>query len=545
MLIPGSQRRLRANTKTSAKTDTVEPLIILSALLAGIGFRNIGYPPLPGYLLAGFACSALGLGDVDTIRAIADVGITLLLFTIGLKLNLRDLAAPQVWGVAGLQIIVVVPLTALAIVIFGLVFPSLALADPVSAWTLALALSFSSTVFAVKMFEERGETASPHATIAIGILVLQDLVAVIYLVFSAEVLPSIWAFALLGLPLLRPLLLYILRAAGHGELVALFGMAMALGTAQLFDLVHLKAGLGALVMGVIFAGSGKSKELYTSLMSFKDLFLIGFFLQIGYYGLPSAPMIAVAVGLSLLLVLRPLIYYLLFVAFRLRARTALLTSASLSNYSEFGLIVAAIATSMALLPSEWLTTLALAVSISFFIATPVNTNIHAIYSRYRSLLHRFERRERLPQEIQAELGDADIMILGMGRVGKGAFDFMSEKFAGNLIGVEENHVKVAELAAMGVNCVQGDATDSDFWEYAEVGRRRLILVCLTNHSENVTVVHLSRAAGYEGQLAVVSRYADEQAELEALGCISFNLYAEAGHGFAEHVVEQVADTQLP
>lgn len=517
----------------------MEPITILFAFIAGLVFRRLGYPPLPGYLLAGFVSHALGFGDVDIISVIADLGITLLLFTIGLKLNLKELSTPQVWGVAGLQMLIAIPLTALVILAAGRVLPSLRLDNMSSAWALALALSFSSTVFAVKMFEDRGETISLHARVAIGVLVIQDLVAVAFLVTSSDSPPSLAAILMIGLPLLRPLLIFLLELAGHGELVALFGITVALGTAELFELVNLKGGLGALVMGMIIANSSKSKELYNSLISLKDLFLIGFFLQIGYYGLPSTHMIYVAIALSLIVFVRPVIYYFLFVAFKLRARTALFASFSLFNYSEFGLIVAAIAASNGLLPMEWLTTLALALSLSFFVATPLNANAHTIYNRYCDWLHRFERSERLSQEKPADLGDAEVLVLGMGRVGRGAYNYLKDLYDGTIVGVEENFDKVQQHREAGINCVHADASDQDFWEQAEVNKRKLILVSLTNHSENMTVVGLARKFDFANDLAVVARYPDEQAELVSLGCIAFNLYGEAGHGFAEHVINEI------
>ena len=111
-----------------------------------------------GFLLAGFAAHEAGVGDITTIRNLADLGITLLLFTIGLKLNLKELAEIQVWGTATVHMFVAVILTVPVILLAGYFFPVLALENPVAAWALAFALSFSSTVFAVKIFEERGKT---------------------------------------------------------------------------------------------------------------------------------------------------------------------------------------------------------------------------------------------------------------------------------------------------------------------------------------------------------------------------------------------------
>lgn len=517
----------------------MEPLVILFAFLAGLLFKRFGFPPLPGYLLAGFICHAMGLGDAQSLHTIADVGITLLLFTIGLKLSLGELSAPPVWAVTGLQMLIAIPLMAIVIIAAGQVFPALSFGHASSVWILALALSFSSTVFAVKLLEDRGESISLHARTSIGILVIQDLIAVIFLVVASKQPPSALAIALIALPLLRPVLRYLLDAAGHGELVALFGIATALGAGALFQYVHLKAGLGALVMGMILAGTPKSKELYSSLINLKDLFLIGFFLEIGYYGLPASHMIYAALALSLVIVVRPAIYYLLFVAFRLRARTSLLASLSLLPYSEFGLIVAAIAVSHGLIASQWVTILALALSLSFFVATPVNTNAHAIYNRFSEWFTRWQRTTPLTAERPARLGNAEVVILGMGRVGLGAYAFLKDRFAGNIVGVDENLVKVQQHRASGVNCVHADASDIAFWEDLDVDRRKLILISLTNHSENLTVVNLARKFNYGEVLAAVARFPDEQAELASLGCITFNLYAEAGHGFAEHVIKQI------
>ena len=83
------------------------PVVILIAFIAGLAFRKFGFPPLLGYLLAGFIAHELGYGSADAIAPIAELGILLLLFTIGLKLNLKELAAPQVWGVAGLHMMMV------------------------------------------------------------------------------------------------------------------------------------------------------------------------------------------------------------------------------------------------------------------------------------------------------------------------------------------------------------------------------------------------------------------------------------------------------
>ena len=520
-------------------------VLLLIAFLAGLVFRRLGYPPLLGFLLAGFAAHEAGVGDIETIRPLADLGITLLLFTIGLKLNLRELAQVQVWGTATAHMLIAVVLTVPVIILAGFLIPALRMESHAAAWALAFALSFSSTVFAVKIIEERGEGAALHAEIAIGILIIQDLFAVCFLVLTTDTMPSPWALGLLALPFLRPVLIKLLDRAGHGELLVLFGVATAIGAYELFELVDLKGGLGALLIGILLGPAEKSSELYKSLLSLKDLFLIGFFLQIGFFGLPSPEMLLVALALSLLIFLRPLIYYFLLVGFGLRARTAFVAGFSLFNYSEFGLIVGAIAVGTGMLSPEWLTTLALAMALSLFIATPFNTRVHDLYGRFAALLHRFERKERLEREQLLGLGDAEIVVLGMGRVGVGAYETLRERYGDVVVGVEENLDKAKKLAGEGYRCIPGDASDYDFWMDAGLAKRRMLLVSLSNHRENLYVVDMAKRFDYRGVLAVISRYPDHKAELEGLGCVTYNLYAEAGHGFAEHVLRELEQPAAP
>ncbi len=519
-------------------------ILLLIAFLAGMVFRRLGYPPLLGFLLAGFVANEIGVGDVETIRPLADLGITLLLFTIGLKLNLRELAQIQVWGTASAHTLIAVVLTVPVILLAGYLFPVMQLENLSSAWVLAFALSFSSTVFAIKIIEERGESAALHADIAIGILIIQDIFAVCFLVLTADKAPGLWALGLLVLPFLRPVMIALLNRAGHGELLVLFGVAAAIAAYELFELVDLKGGLGALIFGVLLGRAEKASELYKSLVSLKDLFLIGFFLQIGFFGLPSLEMVLVALALSALIFLRPLIYYFLLVGFGLRARTAFVAGFALFNYSEFGLIVGAIAVSAGLLSPEWLTTLALVMAMSLFIATPFNTKVHRLYGRFSAILNRFERKERLEREKMPSLGDAEIVVLGMGRVGVGAYETLRERYGDVVVGIEENTERLKYLVEGGYRCVSGDASDSDFWLNADLVKRRMLLISLSSHRENLYVVDIAKRLNYSGTLAVISRYPDHRAELESLGCVTFNLYAGAGRGFAEHVLRQMDETGI-
>ena len=146
----------------------------------------------------------------------------------------------------------------------------------------------------------------------------------------------------------------------------------------------MKADLGALIIGAIIAPHERAKELARHMMGYKDFFLVAFFLQIGLSGFPSGIDLFMALILTLLLNFKGAFFMVLFTRFNLRARSSWLTSLSLTNYSEFGLIVISISAAEGLIFFEqWMTILALALSFSFLINSPLNTRAHQIFNKYR------------------------------------------------------------------------------------------------------------------------------------------------------------------
>lgn len=516
------------------------PLNLALAFLFGFGARHIGLPPLVGFLAAGFVLNGFGVVADDTIQLIADAGVTLLLFTIGLKLKLKTLARPEVClGATVHAAISVAAFTMLLVVLSWIGLSAFAGLDPGAAALIAFALSFSSTVFAAKILEDKGELASLHGKTAIGILIMQDVFAVIFLTVSSGKLPSVWALALFALLAVRPLLIYLLDRVGHAELMPLFGLfaALTLGVA-LFEEVGLKPDLGALILGMLLAGHKRAAEVADSLFAFKEIFLVGFFLAIGLADTPSLEMFAIAVLLLALVPLKTGLFFLILSRFHLRARSALLGALSLGTYSEFGLIVAAIGVEAGWIGPEWLVVLAVALSLSFVLAAPFNRRAYTLYSQYRERLVPFETGARHPEDQLVEIGPAEVAVFGMGRVGTGAYDFLAEGYGDRLVGIETSTEKVAAHREAGRNVIHGDATDLDFWERVQVHRSRLkvVLLAMPEHRSNMTAIEQIRASGYTGGVAALAQYQDEEEALKAAGAdIAFNTYAEAGSGFAAHV----------
>jgi predicted Kef-type K+ transport protein len=522
---------------------------IAVAFAAGVVAKQGGLPPLVGYLVAGFGLNALGAEEDAVIDALSELGVTLLLFTIGLKLKIKSLGAPQVWGVASLHLVAtVVLLVPLLLAEGSLGLPYLEQLGLGSALVLAFALSFSSTVFAVKVLEEKGEMSSLYGTIAIGILIMQDLAAVLFLAFSAGKVPSPWALLLLGLLFARPVLNRLLERAGHGELLLLFGLTLGLGGAELFKLVDVKGDLGALLLGIMVATHPKSGELAKALLGLKDLFLVGFFLSIGLAATPSWDMAPVVLALLLALLVKGFLFEQLLLAFRLRARTALLGALALFNYSEFGLIVAAVAASKGWLSADWLAIIAITLATSFVLASPLNAHAHAIYELFSRRLRRQERRKRIAAELEIDPGDANAMIVGMGRVGGGAYDFLVRHRGLRPVGIDADPDGVKRQKAAGRNVVLGSATDADFWHrlHLDDGHVKLVLLAMPQASENVFAAEHLLKEGFTGTIGAIAKFPDDEALLRAAGVHQvFNLYAEAGAGLAQHVCAGESPFDVP
>ena len=511
------------------------------AFLLGLGARLTGLPPLVGYLIAGFVLYGAGMEASATLRGFSDIGITLLLFSIGLKLRVGNLLMPQVWAVASLHMLAAVLLLTAGILGLGWIgTPVLAGLDARQVVLIAFVLSFSSTVFAVKVLEEKGEIDAMYGRIAIGILIIQDIAAVIFLAVSSGKLPTLWALLLLLLIPLRPLLLKTLDRSGHGELLILFGLSLALGGASVFELVGIKGDLGALVMGAALAGHQKAKELSRNLLQFKDLFLVGFFLSIGLDGWPSSQIIVLSVVLGALALLKPLLYFPLFTLFHTPPRTALLASATLANFSEFGLIVIALAASSGWVDPQWSAAMSLVIAVSFLLASPLNKGSHSFYSKFRSQLQRFE--SSAVKASHPNTSDVRVIVLGMGNIGTGAYESIATQYGPQVLGVDDNDTKLARHKSQHRRVVAADASDPDFWHRVDLSEVELVMLALTNHQENMLVAKLLKQIGYPGKTVAVVRFREEAEELEKMGISAFNLYAQAGAGFAAHANETTPTT---
>ncbi len=509
------------------------------ALIAGIVAARFGLPPMVGYLLCGFALNLSGVYDTDRLRIIGNLGVTLLLFTIGLKLDLRSLLRPVIWVGTTLH-------SAIIVAVFGTLFYWMSLAgihafagiDIGTALLIGFALSFSSTVFAVKTLEDKGEYQSKYGKTAIGVLIMQDIFAVIFLAASTGELPSIWALGLLLLIPMRYLLFLMLKHARQsGELQILYGVSLAYGGYALFDAVGVKGDLGALIIGAMLASHPLANDVSKRLLGFKDLLLVGFFLSIGMSGELTVSAMLIALFLTVLVIFKVALFFVLFTRFKMRARTAMISSLTLANYSEFGLIVGAIAVTNTWLTNDWLVTIALSLAVSITIAAPINVRASRLYDRWRANASKFETESVLPEDEPPDVGNAEIVVIGMGQIGTVVYEKLASDFGNVLIGYDIDPDIVTAHKGIGRNVVLVDATDDEVWERASVTGIEVGILTLKGHKENLGIVKRIQERNSNEKIFVVAGHEDEVEELIGAGAEAvWSMNSEAGIGLASEVI---------
>ena len=510
-----------------------ETIILGFAYVFGLAARRVGLPPLVGFLAAGFAVHlagpALGLPEATgpILHQVAHWGVLLLLFSVGLKLNLRQIAQGHVIGTALVHFALSVALGLPLAMALGF--------DAAGALLLAVALSFSSTVLAAKMLESKRELGSFHGRTAIGILVVQDILALAVLAIWEGQAPNLWALALLGLPLVRLGLHRALAWAGHDELLVILGMlgALVVGGAG-FAAMGLSSEIGALVAGLMLAGHPRAKELGHSMWALKEVFLVGFFLEIGLAGMPDAQALGFALAAGVLLPVKGVLFFALLTAFGLRARSAFLAGLSLSAYSEFGLILGA-----ALMPGQ-VAGLALALALSFVIAAPLNRAAHPLFERFEGTLSHWQRRTRHPDEEPRSLGRADVAVFGMGRTGSAAYDRLTDEGLVP-VGLDADPFKARGHVAEGRNVLFADAEDVNFWREVDLGHVRAAVLAMDDLEAKLNAARNLRARGLTGPIVAHALHHDQQALLTEAGadCVYLTM-TQAGIGLADRMQQALS-----
>ncbi|CAA9240901.1 MAG: Inner membrane protein, KefB/KefC family [uncultured Acetobacteraceae bacterium] len=490
------------STPHDAVTPLIEPIVFLAAAVVAVPLaKRLGLGSVLGYLAAGIAVGpfALGLlGEAERVRGVAELGVVLLLFVIGLELNLSRLweMRRSIFGLGTAQVLVSGAVITM--------YPYFVAGRELSASIVAgLGLALSSTALAMQLLEERGELEAPHGRTAFAVLLLQDLAIVPLLALVAflspqaqagtespwlgvlAVLGAVGAVVVAGRYLLNPVF-RVLARFGTTETMTAAALLVVLGAAALMALAGLSMAMGAFLAGVLLAESNYRHELEADIEPFRGLLLGLFFVSVGMsvdIGLVLSNWAALLVAVSVLVVIKASALYGLARLFGHDHDTALRTGLTLAQGGEFGFVLYSAAAAAGVMAPDHANLLVAIVTLSMAL-TPLTVRLG------QTLLCGDRRPE--PEE---DFSDArgSVLVIGFGRFGQLASQVFLAR--GLRLTIIDNDVEMIEAAArFGSRVYYGDGTRLDVLRSAGAGRVRLIAVCIDGVAATNKVVDVVREA---------------------------------------------------
>ena len=538
-------------------------------VLAGIvGFAGIllHQPLIVSFIAVGLLAGPSILNIVrsnDQIDLLSQLGIAVLLFLVGIKLDVKLIRS---LGAVSL-------LTGLGQVLFTSVLGfliGLALGfGAIESLYIAVALTFSSTIIIVKLLSDKREIDSLHGQIALGFLIVQDLVVVLAMIVlsavgigtAGDAGPARILVALgSGMVLLALVVVFIKfvadplteRLARAPELLAVFAIGQAALFAAIADLVGLGKELGGLLAGISLASTPYRETIAARLAPLRDFLLLFFFIALGAkldLSLLGANAPAAAIFSLFVLIGNPLIVLAIMGAMGYRKRTGFLAGLTVAQISEFSLIFVAMGVTLGHVGADALGLVTLVGLVTIAASTYMITYSHRLYAVCEPLLAIFERRGTPREADEADQHRAtpyDVVLLGLGRFGT-AIGTRLHRAGLRVLGVDFNPDAVRQWRALGLQVEYGDATDPEFVASLPLGAAKWVVSTIPVHLPGVsqedsrrTILQAVRATGFTGQVAVASRVDEDADRLLAAGA---DLVLEPFQDAADRAVELLVGTR--
>ncbi len=531
-------------------------LLLLAAAVGAIGVR-LRQPLIVAFIAVGILVGPSVLGWVsanDQVDLLAKLGITLLLFVVGLKLDLHII---RTMGAVALA-------TGLGQVIFTsivgyLIARALGMA-PITALYVAVALTFSSTIIIVKLLSDKREVDTLHGRIALGFLIVQDLVVVLAMIGlnalgnSDEASVTHAAFAVLVkggafLVIIALITRYVLPRLLHllsrsQELLVLFGIAWAVALATLGAMLGFSKEVGAFVAGVSLASTPYRDALGARLVSLRDFLLLFFFIDLGArldLGLLGAQIVESLVFSIFVLIGNPLIVMVIMGVLGYRARTGFLAGLTVAQISEFSLILGALGLSLGHIDAETMGLITLVGIITISASTYMIIFSHPLYEWMAPWLKVFERQHphrEMERGMARTEGAAEIILFGMGRYGTGIARALRAR-GSRVLSVDYNPELVRSGDSMGYPVLYGDAEDPEFVTSLSFTHTHWVICTAPELNVSHTLIHSLRTLGYAGRIAVTAHTSSEVAILERAGAdLVLMPFADAAQEAADRLLGQ-------
>lgn len=513
---------------------------IIMLLAAGVGAlgRLLRQPLIVSFIAVGVLVGPSSLNIVTAeqeIDLLAKMGIAILLFLVGLRLDVQVIRRMGLVAVSmGLAQIVIT--TSLGVAL-GLLLGM----DRLTALYVAVALTFSSTIIIVKLLSDKREIDALHGKLAVGILIVQDLVVVLVMIgltalgastaagrqhspLVAGLLVTIKGGALLAAiaGLMRFIIPRIAHYLAHSpELLILSSVAWALALATASESIGLSREVGAFLAGVSLASTPYREAISGRLVSLRDFLLLFFFINLGAH--LDLALLGAHVGQALalsafVLLIKPIILMAIIAVTGYRKRTALLTAITGAQISEFSLILAALGLSLGHIDESTVGLITLVGLITIGLSTYFIIYAHPMYDFLAPALGVFERKSPTREEAEDStmLQRPDIILFGLGRFGRNIAQHLRER-GKRILGVDFDPQIIHAWKAQGFWAEYGDAEDPEVPLALPSDNAEWIVAALPQLSTNLAILKALREHGYTGRIAVTAHSHEDANRLRDAG----------------------------
>jgi Kef-type K+ transport system membrane component KefB len=525
--------------------------LVLAVCVAAGGLAVLlRLPLLVGLLIAGVLVGPGAFGLVSAspeVELLGEIGIALLLFVVGLKLDPRLVRrlGPVVLIAGSIQVALTAAIGVAIALGFGI--------DTTGALYLGAAMAFSSTVIVVKVLTDRRELEQLHGRIAVGILIVQDIVVVLLMIGLATVDPDSGAglvsqaggVLLRGLALLAlvfvaarwllPRVTHVL--ARQGELLVLASVTWAVVMAALAIVLGFSGEVGAFLAGTALASSEYRDAISGRLSTLRDFLLVFFFIDLGVRlelgGLED--LLLVAVLSAFVLVGKPLIVALITTRLRFRARVGVRSGLTLAQISEFSLILVALGVGLGHVDGRIVGLVTGVALVTITASTFLGARSAVLVPRLSPTLERFERAPVRPESPEAgALPDPTVVVIGLGRLGQTVVTELDER-GEDVLGVDFDPRSVLGTAYE-IPVLYGDAEDPELPHHLPLSRAHWVVSTLRDLDSHRTLIAALRHHGYRGRIAVA---VDHEDDVEVVARLGVDLIVRPLHEAAGPFVERL------
>ncbi len=460
-------------------------IIIIAGILAII-FRLLNQPIIPAYVITGLLLGPVFgiIQNQEFLATLSELGIAFMLFFIGLEIDLK--AIKQVLHISVFGTLLQFFLTGL----FALIMISFLPYSLTTKLFIAIALTFSSTAVVVKLLSDKNEIDTLHGKIAIGILVFQDIIAIIVLALLTPKLSLIDSLIRLNILVLVALIvgykiipaIFDLNAKSQ-ELLFLTSIAYAFFYILLFDWFNLSITVGAFIAGLTLGNLKYSNEIVARVKSLKDFFSIIFFISLGFQ-ISKVNQINYFILVSffiITLIIKPIIFFFIGLIFKYEPKVSFKVAISLSQMSEFALILTSLMYSEGFIGKDMLTYIVI-VTIVTMIFTDYFIKLEPKIYKFLSLDKWFKINSFIENKPEKA---PELLICGFNRLGYNIFQELKEQFNSYLI-IDYNPEIIEKLIEEGHYCVYGDASDPEVLKSLNLKHLKLAISTLHEFESNLS-----------------------------------------------------------